>query len=151
MVNEGSENFKMMPRTSPLPSLEPPCTQARMVRAAREHEVIMARNLMSNHTDMQDKYCGHSNDIKPIQSQYKGNHRRGAAANGRHLCMLALNRVNVVAVTTMRVLHVGVIGRHVPCHYDFMLPRRSYNECLHARVQGPGGLARVFGQCQAPQ
>ena len=54
--------------------------------------------MMSNHTDMQDKYCGHSNDIHPIQSQYKGNHKRGSvaggrgtsfvvAANGRHLCI----------------------------------------------------------------
>ena len=44
------------------------------------------------------------------------------ADNGRHLCILALNRVNVVAVTTILVLHVGVIGHHVPCHYDFMPP-----------------------------
>ena len=47
-----------------------------------------------------------------------------AAANGRHLCILALNRVNVVAVTTILVLHVGVIGHQVPCHYYFMFPRR---------------------------
>jgi len=89
--------------------------------------------MMSNHTDMQDKYCGHCYDIHPIQSQYKGNHKRGGAAEGRatsfvvaaagrHLCILALNRVNVVAVTTILVLHVGVIGHHVPCHYDFMPP-----------------------------
>ena len=88
---------------------------------------------MSNHTDMQDKYCGDCYDIHPIQSQYKGNHKRGGAAEGRvtsfvvaaegrHLCILALNRVNVVAVTTILVLHVGVIGHHVPCHYDFMPP-----------------------------
>ena len=30
--------------------------------------------------------------------------------------VLALNRVNVVAVTTILVLHVGVIGHHVPRH-----------------------------------
>ena len=34
----------------------------------------------------------------------------------RHLCMLALNRVNIAAVTTILVLHVGVIGHHVPRH-----------------------------------
>ena len=97
----------------------------------------MARNMMSNHTDMQEKYCGHV--------QYKkGNHKRGVtaegrgtsfvvAANGRHLCILALNRVNVVAVTTILVLHVGVIGHHVPCRYDFMFPRRSYHARLRAR------------------
>ena len=87
----------------------------------------MATNMMSNHTDMQDKYCGHSNDIHPIQSQYKGNHRRGGAAEGRvtsfvvaaagrHLCILALNRVKIVAVPTIHVVHVGVIGHHVPRH-----------------------------------
>ena len=47
-----------------------------MVRTAREHEVIMARNMMSHHNDMQDKYCDHGNDIHPIQSQYKGNHKK---------------------------------------------------------------------------
>ena len=30
--------------------------------------------------------------------------------------VLALNRVNIVAVTTILVLHVGVIGHHVPRH-----------------------------------
>ena len=51
--------------------------------------------------------------------------------------VLALNRVNVVAVTTILVVHVGVIGHHVPCHYDFMFPRRSYHARLRARrVQG---------------
>ena len=59
---------------------------------------------MFNHTDMQDKYyCGHSNDINPIQSQYKGNPNPATF-------VLALNRVNVVAVTTILVLHVGEIG-----------------------------------------
>ena len=52
--------------------------------------------------------------------------------------VLALNRVNVVAVTTILVLHVGVIGHHVPCHYDFMFTRRSYHARLRARVvRGP--------------
>ena len=31
------------------------------------------------------------------------------AANIRHLCILALNSVNIVAVTTKLVLHLGVI------------------------------------------
>ena len=63
-----------------------------MVRTAREHEVIMARNIMPNDTDMQDTYCGHSNDIRPIQSQCTkvaavGRHhkRGGAALRPRHL------------------------------------------------------------------
>ena len=50
--------------------LDPPCAQERMSRTAREHEVLMARNMMYNHTDMQDKYCAHCYDIHPIQSQY---------------------------------------------------------------------------------
>ena len=52
------------------------------------------------------------------QTQYKGNHKRGGAAEGRvtsfvvagagrHLCILALNNVNIIAVTTILVLHVG--------------------------------------------
>ena len=95
---------------------------------------------MSNHTlfrptitDMQDKYCGECYDIYVIQSQYKGNHKRGGSAFGRATSfvvffVLALNRMNVVAVTTILVLHVGVIGHHVPRHYGIMFPRRSGNE-----------------------
>ena len=39
-------------------------------RHERRGEVVMARNMMSNHTDMQDKYCGHFTIFNPIQSQY---------------------------------------------------------------------------------
>ena len=63
--------------------------------------------------------------------------------------VMALNRVNVVAVTTILVLHVGVIGHHVPCHYDFMFPRRSYHARLRARgVRGalPPGPSAPPGQ-----
>ena len=82
----------------------------------------MARNMMSNHTDMQDKYCGDCYDIHPIQSQYTKlaasgrHHKRGGAAEGRHLCIFALNRSNIIAVTAILVLHVGVSGHHVPRH-----------------------------------
>ena len=69
-------------------------------------------------TDMQNKYCGDCHDIYIIQSQNTGNHKRvGAAegratscvvaAKGRHLCILAVNKVNIVAVTSILVLHVG--------------------------------------------
>ena len=47
------------------------------------------------------------------------------AANDRHLCKLALNRVNVVVVTKTLVVHVALIGLHVPCDYAFMSPRRA--------------------------
>ena len=66
---------------------------------------------------MQDKYCGNCYDIYLIQGQYKGNHKKGGAAEGcatssvvaaagRHLGILALHKVNIVAVTTILVLHV---------------------------------------------
>ena len=105
-------------------------------------------------TDMQDKYCGNCYDIHFSRSQYKCNHkRRGAAegratssvvaAKGRHLqskytkgaaCghrhnkggaafgraasfmvsfLLTLHKINIVAVTTIIVLHVSH-GRSEP-------------------------------------
>ena len=79
----------------------------------REHEALMARNMMSNHTDMQDKYCGDCYDIRCILSQYKA---FGRATSFVVSFVLALNRVNIVAVTTILVLPVGVIGRHDPRH-----------------------------------
>ena len=90
-------------------------------RSAREHEALMPRNMMSNHTDMQNKFCGACYDMQPIQSQYKESHKRGDAAFGRASSfvtsfVLVLNRVNIVAVTTILVLHVGVIGHDVPRH-----------------------------------
>ena len=36
--------------------------------------------------------------------------------------VLALNMVDVVAVTKILVLHVIVIGHHSACHYDFAVP-----------------------------
>ena len=82
--------------------------------------------MMSNHTDMQDKYCGDPYDIHPIQSQYKGNHKRGGAAEGRvtsfvvaaasrHLCTLALNRVNIVAVTKYLLLDIMFLAIRISC------------------------------------
>ena len=106
-------------------------------RTARGHEALMARNMMmSNHTDMQDKYCGDRYDIHPLQSQYTkvatvGRHRKtGGTAFGRATSfvvsfVLALNRVNITAVTTTLVLHVGLIGHHGARHESFMFSRRS--------------------------
>ena len=87
----------------------------------------MAKNMMSNHSNMQDKYGGDYYDIHPIQRQYTkvaafGRHRkRGDAAFGRATSLvvsfvLALNRVNIAAVTTVVILHVGVLGHHVLRH-----------------------------------
>ena len=68
-------------------------------------------------TDMQDKYCGNCYDMHLIQSQYTkvaacGRHRkRGDSAFGRATSVvvsfvLALNEVNILAITTILVLHV---------------------------------------------
>ena len=72
-------------------------------------------------TDMQDKYCGDCNDIHVIQSQYTKvaafgrHHKRGGAAFGRAASfvasfVLAFERVNIVAVNAILVLHVGTTG-----------------------------------------
>ena len=60
----------------------------------------MARNMMSNHTDRQDMYCGHCYDIHLIQSQYKGNHKSGGEAEGRATSF-------VVAANGRHPLHMG--------------------------------------------
>ena len=103
---------------------------------AKKHESLMARNMISNHTcsdmfgptisDMHDKHYGDCYDIYLIQCQYTkvaafgGHHKRGDAAFGRATSflvsfVLALNRVNALAVTTILVLHVGVIGQYLCC------------------------------------
>ena len=72
-------------------------------------------------TDMQDKYCGDCYDINLIHSQctkvaaFGRQYKRGDAAFSRATSfvvsvVLALNKVNIVAVTTILVLHV-VNGR----------------------------------------
>ena len=69
-------------------------------------------------TDMQDKYCGDRYDIYRIQSLYTKvaafgrHHKRGAAPFGRATSFVvsfvsALNTLNIVAVTTILVMHVG--------------------------------------------
>ena len=79
-------------------------------------------------TDMQDKYCGDSYGIYLILSHYTKVVRPLAATTKEvarpsaappllwFFFVLALNRVNIVAVTTIPVLRVGVIGHHVPRH-----------------------------------
>ena len=67
-------------------------------------------------TDMQDKYCGDCYVIYLIRSQYKGNHKRGGAAEGRatsfvvlakdrHLCILALRNSLVQIEVVEAKLH----------------------------------------------
>ena len=108
-------------------------------------------------TDMQGRCCGNCYDVYLIQSQYKGNHKRDGAAEGRvtsfvvaaaarHLCKLALNRVNIVEVNTILVLHVSVIGHHVPRHDHFTFPRRLRHVRLCAtRSKGPCLLGEESG------
>ena len=71
-------------------------------------------------TDMQDKYCGNCYDIYLIHCQYT----KVAAFGRQHKrdtsfvvsMVLALNWVDIVAVTTILVLHVGVIRHHASRH-----------------------------------
>ena len=42
---------------------------ARIARTEREHEALMARSMISHHTDMQDKNCGDCYDIHQRPSQ----------------------------------------------------------------------------------
>ena len=76
----------------------------------------MARNMMPNHTcsDRPLPTCKTSSVvIATIFTQFKAEGRATSfvvAAKGQHLCILALNKVNIVAVTTILVLHVGSVG-----------------------------------------
>ena len=84
-----------------------------MARTAREHEALMATNMMSRHmfrptiTDMQDKHCGDCYDFYPIQSQYTKVAAFGRATSFVVSFVLASNKVIIVAITTILVLHVG--------------------------------------------
>ena len=93
-------------------ALDSLCAQARIARTTREHEARLARNMISNHTDIYDYYCGDCYDIRPIQSQYTKeapvgrHHKRGGAAFGCATSFVvsfvsALNRVNIAAITTI--------------------------------------------------
>ena len=86
---------------------------------------IQSHMLRPTIADMQDKYCSDCYDVYLIQRQYTKvaafgrQHKGGGAAFARATSfvvsfVLALNRVNIVAVTTILVLLVGVIGHHVP-------------------------------------
>ena len=52
------------------------------MNASDEHDV-QSPMFRPTITDMQDKYCGNCYDIYLIQRQYKGNHKKGGAAEGR--------------------------------------------------------------------
>ena len=88
-------------------------------------------------------------DIDSIHSHYKGNYKRGGAAegraasfvvaaDGRHLCILALNKVNIVTVNAILVLQVGETGRrtvgrtplglHVPSRCDAAMDDQDKTE-----------------------
>ena len=125
---------------------------------------------MSNHTDMLDKYCGDCCDIHPIQSQYTKvaavgrHHKRGGAAFGRATSfvvsfVLALNRVNILAVTTILVLYVGH-GQYEHVRLEIMFVRietsrflavRAMRACAQGRIQGPCLHARGLKGVRAPQ
>ena len=60
-----------------------------------------------NITDMQDKNCGNWCDIYRIQSQHTKVAAFGRATSFVVSFVLALNKENIVSVTTILVLHVG--------------------------------------------
>ena len=64
--------------------------------------------MIANRTDMQDKHCGDCCDIQAILFTL--------ASSFVVSFVLAFNEVKIVAITTIRVLHVGVIRHHVPRH-----------------------------------
>ena len=113
-----------------------------------EHEVVMVRNMISNHTDMQDKYGDHSNDNHPIQATTAP---LAATPPPQERCrgmvvsfVLALNTVNVVAVTTILVFHVGAIGHHVSMT-ACSLTVSTMRACAHGGPEEPcpqGGGSR---------
>ena len=73
--------------------------------------------------------------------------KRRRAALGRATSFVAsfvlpLNRVNVVAVITILVLHVGVIGHYVPRQSCLMFPHRTINA---GKLRHPQGNREVLG------
>ena len=81
---------------------------------AREYKALMARNMMSDHTcsDRPLPTCKASIVVTAmIFTLFKDNTKETikevVAAEGRHLRILPLNRINIVAVTTILALHVG--------------------------------------------
>ena len=111
----------------------PPCSQARIARTAREHEMLTVRNMMSNHTDMQDNYCGDCYDTHPLQSQYTkvvacGRlHKRGDAAFGRATSFVVSGFPLYWATCS------SPFGLHVPS---------PFAQCALARKGALGGLAK---------
>ena len=64
-------------------------------------------------TDMQDKYCGDRYHIYRVQSRYTKVAAFGRATSFVVSFVVVVNRVNIVAVNTILVLHLGKTGRAV--------------------------------------
>ena len=147
-----------LPKAAPaLPHMDPPLRASAYCPNGEEHEALMAKNMMSNHTDMQEKCCGDCYDIHPIQTQYTKmaacgrHHKRGDAAFGSATSFVvsfgsALNTVNIVAVCKLLVLRVGT-GRseHVCLDILFLASRASCSIAVLARRACAQGRSR--GHC----
>ena len=72
----------------------------------KKHDVL-SHMFTPTTTDMQDKYCGNCYDIYLIQSQYTRVAAFGRVTSFAVSFVLALNKVNIVVVTTTTGLHVG--------------------------------------------
>ena len=100
--------------------------------------------MMSNHTDMQDKYCGHCYDIHSFQSQYTKvaacgrHHKRGDAAFGRATSFVvsfvcALNGASILALSTIYDLRLSKTGRTIVGRtFDWMDGRSNAVSLLSA-------------------
>ena len=101
---------------------EPLCAHARIARTASEHKARLAKNMISDQIDV-------------------------VAANGRHLCMLTLNRLTIVAVTTTIIINC------LTCHCDWISCCSSvvlrvppqFAQCALTRKVGLEGLAPKGG------
>ena len=68
----------------------------------------------SSLTETQNKYYVDCYDIYSIHSHYKGNHKRGGAAEGRATSfVVATNRVDIIEVNTIFVFRLSKTGRTV--------------------------------------
>ena len=98
----------------------PPCAQSRMARTAREHESLMARHMMSNHSCSARPLptCKASIVVtatmftifKPI---YEGGAAIGRATSFAVSSVVVMNRVDVVALNAIFALRLSKTRRTV--------------------------------------
>ena len=109
--------------------------KTRIARIAREHEALMARNMMSNHADMQDKYCGDCYDTHPIQSQYVKEAAVGRLFFCGFLC-IALGVIGRIHANTCLACGCDWSACSSPSRLH---PFSPFGQCALARKETSGG------------